>query len=97
MVVLVMLHSLKLVKELLFIVHLHRVIALVVFNSPVAKGTSEGRQLVVVRVAELGKLAHAIPVDVLAVRHTILFIFIALSLILRLLLIVFVVVTSLIQ
>jgi hypothetical protein len=96
-VVLVMLHSLKLVKEFLFILHFHRVTALVVFISPVAKGTSKGSWLVVIWVTELGKLAHAIPVDVLTVWHAILFILITLSLVLRLLLVVFVVVTSLIQ
>jgi hypothetical protein len=46
---------------------------------------------------ELWELAHAVPVDFLAIWNAILFIFVALSLILRLLFIIFIVVTSLIQ
>ena len=46
---------------------------------------------------ELGKLTHAVSIDILTVRNAVIFVFVALTLILRLLFFVLVVVPSLVE
>lgn len=61
------------------------------------EGTAKGYKFVVVRVMELWQLAHAISFNILTVRNAIFLIFIALALVSRLFIFLFLIVTSLIE
>ena len=61
------------------------------------KGATECDQLIIVRVVELRQLSHAVAVNILTVRHCIIFIFVALALVSRLLIFLLLIVASLVE
>ena len=96
-VVSVLLNCLKLVEKL-FVLEFDRItVALATFGRWLVESTSQRDELFVVRIVEFGELTHTIAVYVLAVRDAVIFVLIALSLILRLLVVFFFIIASLVE
>ena len=61
------------------------------------KSATKRHQFIIIRIVELGKLPHAIAIDVLAIWNAVIRVFIALALILRLLIVLFLIIATLVQ
>ena len=61
------------------------------------KSASKRHQFIVIRVMELGKLSHAIAIDVLTIGNAVIRVFVTLALILRLLIVFLFIITALVQ
>lgn len=61
------------------------------------KSATKRHQFIIIRIVELGKLPHAIAIDVLAIWNAVIRVFIALALILRLLIVLFLIIAALVQ